>query len=181
MSIQTIGPDPTQGGQAAIYVKQQPVATPVAGAPVKTEEVTDVQGVQSMYGDNNLNGLWLPAKVIYTITPGGGGSNLTNVLIQVVSNQGRACAFPWDFDMFLSDSPAGVGLTATTASGAVAPSTGTLIQTYTAKKALYVQTDGTGTINLQITDAAKTGFYIICQTPGAFPTVSRQLVAGDYG
>lgn len=162
--------DPTQKGQGAIYVKQG-----------NNESVVDVGGTATMLGINNLNGTNLPSKATFTIAPG--SANVTVVTITIVDNGGTACLFPWDFDVILSDSATGAGLTATTASGTVTNGTnGIVISTYTAKKALYVQTAATtGTFDLQITDTGKTGFYIMAQGPGGFPSISRQLVSGDYG
>lgn len=161
--------DPTQSGMAKVYIKQG-----------GTEEVIDVGGVSTLLGISNLNGVNQPSKVTFTISAG--TTNVCNVRITVVDNGGTACAFPWDFDVMLSDNATGDGLTATTASGAVQQGVnGIVLNTYTAKKALYIQTAKTGIFDLSITDSAKTGFYVMVQCPGGFPQVSRQLVTGDFG
>lgn len=120
-----------------------------------------------------------------TITPAAGtpGSNISLVSIQVQDGGGNNLAFPTNMDVFLSDSAAGVGLTATAASGAVAAgASGTDFGDYLAKKAKYVQTTAAGLYILSITDVAKTGFYVCVNLPGqAKPIVSAQLIAANYG
>ncbi len=93
-------------------------------------------------------------------------------------------AKPVVFKVWLSDDSAGVGLTATSASGTVQAKSGggEVFGTLTAKKALEVQTKADGTFILEITDTAKTGFFVAANLPVAgLPKVSRQLVTGDYG
>ncbi len=84
------------------------------------------------------------------------------------------------FLLYLSDASTGIGLTGTTASGAVTAkaASGTDFGAITAKKALIAQTKADGSFILSITDTAKTGFYV-CAVPmrGGVPSVSAQLVA----
>ena len=118
-----------------------------------------------------------------TLTPAAGASNVCEVTIQVRNGAGVAVAYPVVLDVLLSDAATGTGLTATTASGAVAAkaSSGTDLAVLVAKKATKVQTKADGTYILSITDTAKTGFYVVANIPGVAPSVSAQLVAGNYG
>jgi hypothetical protein len=109
-------------------------------------------------------------------------ANISLVTIQLATGDGATAVGQAKMvDLVLSDSATGDGLTATTASGAVTATTGVVISTYTAKKALRVQADKTGKIVLSITDTAKTGFYVAVDGGAFGPMVSRQLVAADYG
>lgn len=118
-----------------------------------------------------------------TITPAAGGSNVSEVTIQINNAAGVAVAYPVVLDVLLSDAATGAGLTATTASGAVAAksASGTDLSTLVSKKALKVQTKADGTYILSITDTAKTGFYVVAHIPGLPPVVSSALVSGNYG
>jgi hypothetical protein len=178
-----LGPDQTYSGAAKIYEKQQPAGTTLNGNTVTTEEVTDVGGLQNLYGLSAFNGTVLPGLISFTIAPlGAGGTNDVRITIQVQDNGGQPITgTPFDLDIILSDAASGVGATATTPSGAVSITTGTLLNTYIAKKAFYVQCDTNGKVVFDIVDAAKTGFYVMVQAGmQPVPAVSRQLVAGDY-
>jgi hypothetical protein len=177
------GPDKSQSGQAKIYTKQQPAGTTFNGNVVTTEQVCDTGSLVQQYGLTSLNGQILPALITFTIAPqGAGGSNKVRITAQVTDNGGQNVAgFPFDLDFILSDAATGVGVTATTPSGGIAVISGTLLNTYIASKAVYCQSDANGKVQIDITDAAKTGFYIMVQAGAQpMPSVSRQLVAGDY-
>jgi len=119
-----------------------------------------------------------------TFSAAAADANETNVTLTVVDNDGNTLAEPWILDVWLSDASTGVGLTGTTASGAVEAETngGTVLVAMTAKKALRVQTLATGKFVLTITDTAKTGFFVCATVPGSGRTaVSDQLVTADYG
>ncbi len=128
-----------------------------------------------------LAGVNLPAKV--TFSPAAGGSNVCEVTITVKDGAGNAIARPHHLDIILSDAATGAGLTATTASGAVAAkaASGTDLATLVSKKALRVQTLATGVYILSITDSAKTGFYVAAVLGDLPIQVSSQLVTGNYG
>jgi hypothetical protein len=88
------------------------------------------------------------------------------------------------FLLHLSDDATGLGLTATDASGTVTAkaASGTDFGVLTAKKALLAQTKADGSFILEITDTAKTSFYVIA-TPlvGCAPSGSAALITADYG
>lgn len=115
-------------------------------------------------------------------TPAAGASNVCEVTLQVKDAAGVALAGVFHMDVLLSDAATGVGLTAVTASGAVAKKTasGEDLATLVAKKALRVQTLATGAYILSITDSAKTGFYVVANLGGK-TSVSSVLVTGNYG
>lgn len=140
-------------------------------------------------GDVHLGGanLWdagekaVAQKV--TISPAPGSANVCLVTVQVTDGAGVALARNFELLVYLSDSAVGDGLTATTASGAVAAgASGTDLQAKVSKKAIDALTDATGKYVLSITDSGKTGFYVCAICPGTGNVqVSSQLVAGNYG
>jgi hypothetical protein len=120
----------------------------------------------------------------FTITAG--AANVTEIAIALEDGASTplAVAEPLPFNVWLSDAATGTGLTATSASGTVQAksASGTDFAALTAKKALLVQPLVTGIYTLEITDTAKTGFYVAIQNPySGQVSVSRQLVTGDYG
>ena len=126
-----------------------------------------------------FNGKELAA--LATLTPAAGGSNVCNVTIQLKTGMGKALANANVVDVWLSDAATGLGITGTAASGTPAPTTGTILGILTAKKAWRVASSATGGIVLEITDTAKTGFYVAVAVNGAIVGVSAQLVAANYG
>lgn len=124
----------------------------------------------------------LPASC--TLTPAAGAANVCNVAIVAKDAAGVAMTRSVLLLVWLSDASTGIGLTGTSASGTVQAKAGTGADfgALTAKKALIVQTKADGTYTLEITDSAKTGFYV-CAAPlrGGAPSVSAQLAAGSYG
>lgn len=122
-----------------------------------------------------------PAYATFAVAAG--AANVSEVTITVKDGTGTAMAVPCILDVLLSDAATGTGLTATTASGAVAAkaSSGTDLAVLVAKKATKVQTKADGTYILSITDTAKTGFYVVANIPGQKPSVSSVLVTGSYG
>lgn len=132
-----------------------------------------------------LEGLGLKSLPVgASFTPAAGGANVSEVTIQVTDDEGEALAGVFGLDVWLSDAADGEGLTGTAASGTVTvkSSSGTVLGTYTAKKALRVQTKDDGTFILEITDTGKTGFYVAAIVPATgAAAVSRQLVTADYG
>ncbi len=124
-----------------------------------------------------------PIGYVATITPAASTANICLVTIQFQDGVGNNLGVPVDFDLLLSDAATGTGLTAVTASGAVAASgtAGIDLATLTTKKALRCQSDATGKYVLSITDTAKTGFYIAVSGGFGNLIVSAQLVAANYG
>lgn len=119
-----------------------------------------------------------------TFTPAAGTANVCNVVIRLQTAAGQTIAEPRTYDVYLSDAATGAGLTAVTASGTVtnASAAGTVVGTNTAKKALRVQALATGLFTLEITDTAKTGFYVCVVDPATGkPYVSAQLVTANFG
>lgn len=110
------------------------------------------------------------------------GANATLVTLTLRNLNGAPVA--GEFDVRLSDNASGLGLTATTASGAVgdktAGTTGQVIATHVAKKAFRVQTTAAGTYQLSITDTAKTPFKVATVIDG-LPDVVLTLATASYG
>lgn len=129
-----------------------------------------------------INGNSIPKSVSFTAAAG--AANVCEVTIKVLDGSGTAIAAPFTLDIWLSDAATGAGLTATTASGAVAAkaASGADFSTFVSKKALRVQTLATGIYILSITDTAKTGFYVCAQLPGnGKAQIGTQLITANYG
>lgn len=124
------------------------------------------------------------AATVLAFSIAAGSGNVSEVTVTVKDALGVTVPGVFAFDLWLSDSSAGAGLTATTASGAVAAkaANGVDLVVYTAKKSQRVQTLATGVYVLSITDTAKTGFFVAATAPsGGKVSVSSQLVTASYG
>ncbi len=120
----------------------------------------------------------------FSFTPAAGAANVSEVTVQALDVDGVAIARPTLLTIWLSDDDEGLALTATGASGTVTAkaASGAVFGTLTAKKALTVQTLADGTFILEITDTAKTLFYVAAQSmEGGVPAVSDVLITADYG
>lgn len=117
-----------------------------------------------------------------TFSPASAAANVCEVTITVKDGAGTAIARAHVLDVWLSDANTGAGLTGTTTSGTVTvkSASGAVFSTYTAKKDLRVQTLATGVFILEITDTAKTAFYV-CARYGGEVFVSSVLVTANYG
>jgi len=124
------------------------------------------------------------APASFSFSPAAGGANVCEVTITAKDAAAATLAGIRNIEIWLSDAATGAGLTSTTASGTVAAKSaaGTDLTALTAKKHLIGQTLAAGTYVLEITDTAKTGFYVAVKNPitGAIH-VSSQLVTGNYG
>lgn len=122
-------------------------------------------------------------SVTVTMAAASAAANVCEVTITVVDAAGTVVAAVHHLDVWLSDAETGAGLTGTTASGTVTAKTssGAVIQTYTAKKALRVQTLATGIFILEITDSAKTAFYPCAALFGGKTFIGTVLASDDYG
>jgi hypothetical protein len=118
-----------------------------------------------------------------TFVPTAGAANICEVLVTMLDGGGNIVTGPLAYDLYLSDAATGVGLTGTTASGTVTAkaASGAVLSTYTAKKDLRVQTLATGLFTLEITDTAKSPFYVCARMPNGSTQVSDALVTADYG
>jgi hypothetical protein len=109
-----------------------------------------------------------------------GAANVTTVTITARNPNGSAVAGAM-FDVFLSDSATGDGLTATAASGTVVNNgAGQDLETVTSKKHLRVQAGSVGTYVLEITDSAKTAFKVFVAIDGR-PVRVATLATASYG
>lgn len=129
-----------------------------------------------------LSGTAIPSAV--SLAAAAGGANVCEVTITVQDNAGNTLAGNWPLMIWLSDDAGGEGLTGTSASGTVQAKSneGTDLSVLTAKKHLTAVTKDAGTYVLEITDAAKTGFYVGVGVLGALAQgVSAALASGDYG
>jgi len=140
---------------------------------------------QAGSGGNNvlrLNDKATPNAI--TFAAAAGGANVSEITLTVNDAEGVAYAGPTTLLIWLSDVATGVGLTSTSASGTVTAksASGEDFGAITAKKALFGQTLADSTFILEITDTAKTTFFVCAQNPLTGETfVSDQLETADYG
>jgi hypothetical protein len=108
-----------------------------------------------------------------------GGANVTLISLSIARIDGRSGVHTCD--LWLSDAASGAGLTAVTASGAVAAgASGLILQTITASKVFKILTTATGLFILSITDSAKTPFVVCVEIEGrAYPVIT--LTTANYG
>lgn len=176
---QTLEVGSTLSVQGTVAIESGGALT-VGGVTVD-ENTTAVTGLTASADELNLTDN-MPASISFAAAAG--ASNITNVTCTVKDAAGVAIAAVFTFDIWLSDAATGAGLTAVTASGTVTAKTasGIVIATNTAKKALRVQTLATGVFVLEITDSAKTAFYVCAELPSVGSTqVSAALITGNYG
>lgn len=128
-----------------------------------------------------LGGNHVPTDLTFSIAAA--ASTVSEVTIKVVNKDGYTIPGVHVLNVWLSDAATGVGLTGTTASGTVQAkaASGTVHGALTTKKAMTVSTLADGSFVLEITDNAKTGFYVAASTGVVPAQVSRAMVAGDYG
>ena len=121
-----------------------------------------------------------PATATFSATAG--ASNVAEITITVKDQAGVTVAAVSHLDVWLSDSATCAGLTGTAASGTVQvkAASGRDVAVYTAKKSLRGETLATGVYILEVTDSAKTGFFV-CAAPAGKAAASAQLVTGNYG
>lgn len=137
-------------------------------------------GVTVSSGAVTLGSTILPQTV--TITPAVGAANVSLVSIQVKDGAGTNLARVTPIVVHLSDAATGIGLTGTTASGAVAAgASGTDLGVLTTKKANYSITDAAGLYILSITDTAKTQFYVSVTIPSVGTTTVTRVLTANYG
>lgn len=111
-----------------------------------------------------------------------GAANVAEVTI--TARNANGAPVPAIMDVWLSDSAAGIGYSASTTSGAVtvktAGTTGTLLGTYLAKFGLHVMTLANGTFVLSITDTNKVAFKVCVEIDGTVFVVAT-LATASYG
>jgi len=120
----------------------------------------------------------------FTFAAAAGATNVANVTITPKDAGGTALTGISNLEIWLSDAGTGAGITGTTASGTVTAKSGegTVLSALTAKKHLIGQTKAAGTFVLEITDTAKTGFYVCVANPvTGLISASDVLVTGNYG
>ncbi|KPK71861.1 MAG: hypothetical protein AMJ84_05450 [Acidithiobacillales bacterium SM23_46] len=133
-------------------------------------------------GALKLKGTAVPSTLSFAAAAG--GANVCEVTISVKDNAGNVLAGNWPLIVWLSDDAGGEGLTSTTASGTVQAKSneGADLTALTAKKHLTCVCKDAGTYVLEITDSAKTGFYVSAAICGGLAHgVSAQVQTADYG
>jgi hypothetical protein len=112
-------------------------------------------------------------------TAASGGTNITLVSLTIARIDGRSGVHL--ANLWLSDAASGAGITAVTASGAVAAgASGVVLQTVTASKVFLIQTTAAGLFVLSVTDSAKSPFVVCVEIEGrAYPVIT--LTTANYG
>jgi len=118
-----------------------------------------------------------------TVTIAAGATNKVAATISVLNEAGTAVTGIHTLNVYVSDDADGNGLTATSASGALTATTGTILTAVTAKKHIIANTSATGVLVLNLEDTAKTQGERFCVTD---PTtgqivVSAATVTASYG
>lgn len=154
--------------------------------PIYSAQESGTQTALEQFGPGSrieVNGVPIVMKVTFTVAAGGGGSNQSNVTIQMQDQAGANLAFNYELEWYLSDSALGAGVTATTPStSAGAGSAGYDIFAKVSKIAGDSITDNTGKYVLAIVDTGKTHYYVACAAPGTgILFVSAQLATASYG
>lgn len=156
--------------QTGIYVKQGGqelhLGNPVVGP--------DGTGAAVVWGPNSL-----AVSLTPVFTPAPGAATVCNLTIQVQDGLGNNVAQVCMLDVMFSDAATGAGLTA--GAGTVAATTGVVVGSFTANKALRCQTDATGKLVLQITDAARTQNWPVVVNGLGVTVVGARILTANYG
>lgn len=99
------------------------------------------------------------------ITVAAGATNTCVATIQLQTNEGANVAVATVIEAWVSDSAAGLGLTATANTSEVTLTSGALMGINIAEKSWVIQTDATGKAVLVITDTGKHATFVACSTP----------------
>jgi hypothetical protein len=156
------------------------------GVTISDAGAISANGALTVDGASVLSGKLTTGSVVFpeylTLAAAAGGANVSEVTITVKDGAAATIAAVHRLTVWLSDAATCQGLTSTAASGTVQAkaASGTDLAALTAKKALNVLTLATGVYVLEITDSAKTGFYVCAEVNGK-ANASAQLVADNYG
>jgi hypothetical protein len=125
---------------------------------------TDRKGLATGAAEINLLDM---AVAGFDFVAAAGASNVAELAISVLDAGGHVIPRAQAFWLYLSDSAAGVGLTATTASGTVTAKSakGAVLGTGLAKFSILCQTLATGIFTLEITDTDKHPYVVCCINP----------------
>jgi hypothetical protein len=157
------------------------MTTTVTQSPALLSILTSLHG--KLIGLSSAGGLLVKAEgygINFSAAPS--TSNICLVTCTLVDYEGFTVASAEEMEIWLSDAATGLGITATTASGAVAANTGTDLAVLVTKKMIRSQLTANGVYILSITDTSKTGFFVavkLAKHPKA--RVSAALVSGNYG
>lgn len=172
---------------AKIYATSGGIMTTVPDGNLYVGVAVEAAANPSGFGKVRLNSVSTfalpPDPGGITAAAAAGAANVAEVTITVTDVAGNALPGVHVLDLWLSDDDEnGEGLTATTATGNVEPKAGggAVLATYTAKKALRVQTNKDGEFVLSITDTNKTKFVVVANIGGR-TSVITQLDTADYG
>jgi hypothetical protein len=118
-----------------------------------------------------------------TLSAATGSTNISNITVTVKDGAGGTVTSVQVLDVWLSDASSCAGLTTTSASGTVQAksASGVDLSVFSAKKAIHAQSLATGIYTLEVTDSAKTNFWVCAAAPGSGTIGSVHLATGSYG
>ena len=129
-------------------------------------------------------GVGLAQDATATITFAAGATNVSTVTITWKDRAGNTLKGVRTFDVYLSDSSAGSGITSTAISGELVATTGNSLTTVTSHKRWTVQCASTGIFVGSLTDTAKSASLYVCvmDPQAGLSIVSASATAtGSYG
>jgi hypothetical protein len=146
--------------------------------------IYDQQGGKIQHWDTGarleINGV--PVALSATFTPAAGASTICNVTIQLQDLASVNCSTVFDLTVWLSDSSVGAGFAAHVPTGGITVTSGTSVFSKVTNIAIEALTTATGSMVLQITDTARTAYFVCTELPGTgLVAVSAQLVTANYG
>lgn len=130
------------------------------------------------------SGIGLQSDAVPTITFAAGATNVCTITVTWKDRDGNTVKGVRAFDIYLSDSSAGAGLTSTAISGEVVATTGSSLATVTTHKRWSVASAATGIFVGSMTDTSKSANLYVCviDPQAGLPVVSASAtVTGSYG
>lgn len=141
--------------------------------------VDDITGLTATVDELNLTD-GMPANV--TIGLAAGASNTMTITMTVKDAAGATLAGVYLLDWWISEAATGIGLTADSYSGTVAPTTGTDLQIVVAKKQFRSLTATTGILVVAAVDTAKPADqYVVVRHPVTGKLIVSAVSGTNWG
>ena len=140
------------------------------GGTLITATAADLNGLDNVVGN---------ITIAYTASATTDGIEVTYTVVDGAAAAITAVHF---LEITITDVDTGIGITGTSASGALTIVTGTQLEAVTAKKHLRCQTDVNGVLTVKLVDSANTaGEYFCVRNPlNGKVIIGAATVAGDY-
>lgn len=141
--------------------------------------VDDITGLTATVDELNLTDA-MPANV--TIALAAGAANTMTITMTVKDAAGATLAGVYLLDWWISEAATGIGLTADSYSGTVAPTTGTDLQIVVAKKQFRSLTATTGILVVAAVDTAKPADqYVVVRHPVTGKLIVSAVSGTNWG